>query len=277
MRIVKTSKRLIVMLWQRRKINRKWHTQPQLYKGRMFYLKQVAHVSMMLVVFVAVVSLFLFFRNSDALNITRVDVLGDLNHATRADIIKLSGITESSKLFVLNLNSVREKIKKLGWVKDVRVRREFPGTIQIYITERKPVAMLLLDTLFFMDDDAVVFKRVESGEVVDVPVITGFKSLEMKKYPHLIKTYLGFCLSFLKFVETQDFYKQESISEIHFNRVSGMTVYTKETGMEIFYGRDQFVQKQKDLEKFRQSKQYGTNAFVRLDLDTIGRIVARKL
>ena len=261
----------------KRRDNRKWQARPQLYQGRFFYVKQMLQMASVMVLVLLVMATVLYFKNSEALSIRSVEVLGDLNYLSRQDVLWLSEIKKDDKLFALNLSEVQKKIKRHPWVKSVSIRREFPDTIQIYIEQRRPVALLITEDMYLVDDEGVVFKKRESTEPLNLPAITGFKTGELKQYSNLMRYYLNFCLTFLSYMQTQGFYKTESIAELHFDRVGGLTVYTRESGLEIFYGRDHHIKKQLNLEKFKLSKEYNKTAFVRIDLDSADRVIARKL
>lgn len=265
------------MFWSQKKKNKKWQGRRQLYKGRFYYLKRVAQGFLVFSALVGVVSLVLYFKNSEALSIKQVQVLGDLNHITKDQVLILSGIRKTDKLFGVDLGKVQDQIKRFSWIQDVRLRREFPDKIQIHITEREPKALLSTGKMYLVDQKGDVFKSLEPGDPLDLPIITGFKADEFKKYPRLMRTYFEFCFTFLGYLENQEFYKGDPISEVHFDRVAGFTVYTKNAGLEIYYGRDDYMIKQRKLEKFKLSEQYEQMAFVRLDLDSKDKVIARKL
>jgi len=145
------------MFWNKKNQNRKWHARPQLYKGRFFYLKQISQVLLGVVVLVSLVSLFLYFRNSSALGIKYVEVLGDLKHLTKDDVVKLSNIDKTDKLFTIDMTQIQKNILRFSWIKEVRVRREFPATIQIHVTEKTPLAILVAQDRYLIDSDGVVF------------------------------------------------------------------------------------------------------------------------
>lgn len=263
------------MFWNKNKKNRKWDERPQLYKGRFFYLKQVAQIFLVVFGVVSVLALLNYFRHSEALSIRKVEILGELKHITKDQVLKLSGLEQGDKLFTVSFSDVRENILRFSWIEAVRIRREFPDTIQIFVTERKPMALLLAGSLYLMDESGKIFKKTDKGEALDLPVITGFAREELEKYPYLMKSYLKVSVNVLKYFQEQDFYRNDPVSEVHFDSVSGITVFTKNKGLEVFYGRGDFELKHKSLEKFKLSKYFNNANFVRLDLDSNPKIIAR--
>jgi len=263
------------MFIRKQKQNRKWQQRPQLYKGRFYYVKKVMQVLLGIASVCAVVAFVLYIRNSEMLGIQEVEVLGELKHLTRDDVIILSQIKKTDKLFALDFSDVQKNILKHYWVKDVRLRREFPDKIQIHIQEREPTLILVLDEMYLVDQSGVVFKKVEKDDPINLPTLTGFDRETLAKYPMLTKSYFKHCLAFFNYLMKQDFYKDDPISEIHFDSAFGFTVYTQNLGLEIYYGRDDFKIKQEKLEKFRLSKYYNETSYARLDLDSRDKIIAR--
>ena len=259
----------------RKKQNRKWQERPQLYRGRFFYVRQIAQVLLAFFVCAAFVSLVLYFRNSQALAIRKVEVFGDLHHLSKEDVVALSEIKYGKNLFTLDLDLVQKNIMRFNWIKEVQIRREFPATVQISIVERKPQALLLADKLYLVDESGKVFANVMANDPKDFPVITGFTVDEMREYPALARERLNQAISFLHFLSVQDFYKENPVAEIHAEGSLGYTVYTVKQGLEIYYGMGDYKEKQAKLEKFKLSKFFEDKRYQRLDLDTKGRVIAR--
>lgn len=248
-----------------------------MYKGRIFYFKKALQVFLVLSCVAFMGGAWFYVRHSSHLAIKKVEVLGDLYHLTADDVIVLSRIRKSDRLFVLDLDQVRANVTKHPWVADVRVRREYPGTIQIHVTEREPQALLLLDDFYLVDRHGKIFKRRERGDPVDLPVFTGFKKNEIQQYPRLMQRYLGQTLGFLNLLLNGDFYRENPVSEVNFDPAGGFSVFTKRRALEIYYGRGELAAKQAKLEKFKLSGPYQEMAWVRLDLDVPGKVVARAM
>lgn len=260
-----------------KKNNRKWEKRPQLYRGRFFYLKQASQIALFVFGLGVIVSVLIYFQKSDTLFIKHVEVLGKLKHIDKNEVIGLSGLTPADKLFSVNLRSITANIERFPWVKEARLRREFPDTIQIYIEERKAVALLKMKDFYYVGEDGKVFKKLQNDDELDLPVISGFDPDFSRNYPQLSKTYLKNVLSFLNYIQTQDFYKGNAVSEIRFDPVFGYTVYTLKDSLEIYYGRSNIELKHKKLETFAKSKHFDSAKFTRLDLDAKNKVVAREI
>lgn len=257
--------------------NKKWEKRPQLYRGRFYYLKQISQAALFLSTLVSLVALWVYLQKSDALFIRHVVVTGELKHTTADEVKTLSGITPQDKLFTVNLKSITENLECFAWISEAKVRREFPDTIQIDVTENHPIALLKMSDFYYVNEEGRVFKKLSDTDDTDLPVITGFDQDFVTKYPQLSKTYLKKVLGVLSFLEAQPFYKVNSISEFSFDPVFGYTVYTLENALEVYYGRDDVEAKQNKLEMFSKSQHFNIAEFMRLDLDAREKIVARKV
>lgn len=75
-------------------------------------------------------------------------------------------------ILLLDLDLVAARIKALGWVNDVRVRKVLPSTVRIEVLERRPFALARLGGLALLDEDGVVMERVGSEDEYALPVIS---------------------------------------------------------------------------------------------------------
>lgn len=261
----------------RNSINKRWERRPQLYKGRLYYIKRTLQFAAFGFVMLLVASGWLYFKRSSTMNIKNVNVLGQLEHLSADDLVRIAGIHETDKLFEIDLDRISGNIHRHPWVRDVSLRREFPDTLQIHVREREARAILFVNDFYLVDDRGAVFMKMEASDFQDLPVLTGFSELFVKKYPALSKKYLLAVLDFLSVTEGVDFYKKFEISEIKFDAVFGFTVYTKTGQFEIYYGRDNIQQKHEKLNSFAGSTSFVVEKILRLDLNAREKIVARIL
>lgn len=112
-------------------------------------------------------------------------------HVTSDEIHRFLELYPRQSLFTVALSPIRERLQDHPWVADARVRRVWPDTVSIEITERRPVATILISAsedgavraegrirkhmnLYYVDDQGVVFSPVPVGENRRLPVLTGF-------------------------------------------------------------------------------------------------------
>ena len=93
--------------------------------------------------------------------------------ATGAELSRLGGLTAGVNVFALDLSNVERALSTHPWVKSVRVSRRLPSRLEVVVEEYSPVALLALGDLYLVDADATPFKRVATGDSLDLPLVTG--------------------------------------------------------------------------------------------------------
>jgi cell division protein FtsQ len=94
-------------------------------------------------------------------------------HTSIDDLRAASGIAAGDPMTGVDLSGAEAAIAALPWVDTVRVERDWPGTIEIHVTERRPAATLAGPTgeWFLVDDTGRVLEGVD-GAAPDRPTIT---------------------------------------------------------------------------------------------------------
>lgn len=78
---------------------------------------------------------------SDAFSIERVSVQG-VEHLTASEMEQLAGVPAGTTLLRVDAAGIKENLKKDAWVADAKIKRVFPNTLQIDITERTITAVV---------------------------------------------------------------------------------------------------------------------------------------
>lgn len=110
--------------------------------------------------------------SSSRFAVTSMQIVGNDRRPADA-IIAESGLVLGQNVFCVDLDAVRNRILADPWIADAVVTRRLPGTILVGVKERTPAALVAIDDLFLTGADGEPFKRLEPGDPVDLPVITG--------------------------------------------------------------------------------------------------------
>ena len=79
--------------------------------------------------------------NSSMFTIESVSVSG-ADHLTASDMQQLAGVPADTTLLRVDAAGIKENLKKDAWVADAKIKRVFPNTLQIDITERTITAVV---------------------------------------------------------------------------------------------------------------------------------------
>ena len=80
--------------------------------------------------------------HSAFLDVDRVRVVRSGEHTSSAAIIRASGIDPGRPMVFLDTEAARRRVERLPWVARAVVTQEYPGDVEIRVTERTPIAYL---------------------------------------------------------------------------------------------------------------------------------------
>jgi hypothetical protein len=76
------------------------------------------------------------------------------------EIRELIEVDQTTNILTLDLDEVKRKLLRSAWVKDVELKRVFPRTLTLRISERTPVAVGVLDRLYLLAEDGTVLDEL---------------------------------------------------------------------------------------------------------------------
>jgi hypothetical protein len=129
-------------------------------------------------IFVAVRAAYLFLITWDELAIRKVTVVC-AKPGLRRTLETYYAVPHLGNILLCDLEAVRAQVRRLAWVKDASVQKDFPSGLRIAVVERSPFAVLDRDGLGLADEEGHVLERVFTLDEYALPVIadeTGFAS-----------------------------------------------------------------------------------------------------
>jgi cell division protein FtsQ len=191
-------------------------------------------------------------------------------------IKKQAGIVDSVNILSFNLFVARKKLLGHPWIEQARVGREFPNTILIKIIEHKPLAVLDLGEKFILNTEGLIFKRLESDDPENLPIISGllYSDLGTIQDPGSIRF-----LSVMEVLrlgnEPDSIVPNDLIRRIDVDRQIGLSLHTSDQEKMIKLGFENYPEKYAQLKKviFQLKDQYIFNDYNCIDLINPDRIV----
>jgi cell division protein FtsQ len=173
----------------------------------------------------------------------RETVVKGCQELTEKEILTLASVRAPSNILTINRDAIARRIRENPWVREVFVGREFPGRLVIIVRERKAVALIEKDDGFFLaDSEGTAFKKLETGEESDLPVLTGCVRRGILDEA-LVKKSL-FLLNDLALIK--DDLQIGKVSEIHGDETFGLSLFT-DAGLCLQLGFDGYENKLKRL------------------------------
>jgi cell division protein FtsQ len=109
--------------------------------------------------------------------VIREIVVRGCKELTEKEILTLAAIRPAPNILTLNPGAIDRRIRVNPWIREVFIGREFPDRLVIVVRERKAVALIQRDGgLYLLDCDGSPFKKMESGDEANLPVLTGLLS-----------------------------------------------------------------------------------------------------
>lgn len=105
--------------------------------------------------------------------VRRVEIKG-LERMERLTVYAVALDQDSMAMPLVDLDYTRERLLRLGWVKEARVSRRLPDTLVVDIVERQPAAIWQhRRQLALIDSDGVVLEQVKLDAMPDLPLVIG--------------------------------------------------------------------------------------------------------
>jgi cell division septal protein FtsQ len=86
-------------------------------------------------------------------------------------------------LFTLRLRDVARRLESHPWIDHVKVRKVFPDRIWVQVVERRPIAILQLEELYYIDAKGVIFSPLGDRDEYNFPFLTGLTRQVLEKDP----------------------------------------------------------------------------------------------
>jgi cell division septal protein FtsQ len=160
-------------------------------------------------------------------------------------LLSLTVMEGMPNLFSINLKEVVKQLESHPWIEQVRVRKVFPHKILIQIEERKPMAIIQLEELYYIDTKGEIFSPVGDRDEYNYPYLTGLTRQVLEKNPVEAKRLITKALELLRIVDQEKVPPLEDISEIHMEKIFGIQCFTKTEGVEVKMGWEDFGEKLK--------------------------------
>ena len=200
-----------------------------------------------------------------------------LKRVSRDEIITLAGVRPGDSMLGVDLGTVVARLSKNPWLEEIQVRRYFPHTLSITVSERTPQAVANVGTLYYLDEKGVLFKSLVEGDRLHYPLITGLTEEELAGDPAGSREALKNALQLIATLNEGGVFGLKDISEIHYSKGYGFTLFTMQGGVPVKLGNGQFSEKLTRLAGIYRELQAQMKALDYIDLDYVDKIIVKKV
>jgi hypothetical protein len=186
-----------------------------------------------------------------ALGVAEAQVLGT-RHLSRLEVLSAAGLGVHSNWLALNVGRMEVRLAELPWVARARVERRPPAAVRISITERRPSWLAVVEgKLYFLAPDMAGFAPLRGGEVPDLPAITGLSRADLVKPDEEARRLLRQARGLRDILPPEEFAPGGRLSEVHLDRVWGVTLVWKGEAPMVRLGFGGFAAKLARLARVR--------------------------
>jgi cell division septal protein FtsQ len=207
--------------------------------------------------------------------VQKVEVHGN-QRLSHDEIVSLTGVVPGQNLLTLRLKTIGQQVSSNPWVASVRIQRFFPGTVAVSINERQAVAVINMGLLYYLEHNGEPFKPLNVGDSLDFPVVTGISEDDLNADPVTTREVLKTACDLLAALAQHGSFILADVSEIHYDRGHGFTLYTITGALPIKIGTDDFDNKLQRFARIYQNLMAQQPGLQYIDLDYSDRIVVKK-
>ena len=242
-------------------------------------LKKTIQVSSVLLI----LSFLVFFGHqvyahllgNPSFRVREVEVQG-CDKIAKESLLSLASIEGMPNLFTVRVKEVGKRLESHPWIESVGVRKVFPNRIMIDVQERKPVAIIQLEDLYYIDAKGVIFARVGDRDRYNYPIVTGLNREALDREPEETKQSITQAMELLLMAEKERIAPLEEISEIHLEKIFGIQCFTKAGGVRVDMGWDDFGEKLKRVSMVWTDLQKRKISAVSINCSDPNRVVVKK-
>lgn len=200
------------------------------------------------------------------LALQKIDVKGT-QQSKEWEVKALGEVVPGTNILSVDLEETAKRIERHPWISHASLRRVFPDTLEVEVTERAPVAILPMGELYYVDKEGTIFKKVKTGDRLSLPVLSGFDQPGPLQRGKIGRQGIKEALALMNRVSEKTSFNKESISEIHLDTTEGFSLYTANAASEILLGWDNFDVKLDRLGQLLNKQRLDLAQVKRIDLD----------
>ncbi len=186
-------------------------------------------------------------------------------YVSRRDIERIISPTLGKNILEVDTDVLQKKIEKNNWIKKASIEKIFPNQLLVSLLTYEPIAIVLLDRLFYIDKNFAIFKKVTKTDDHDLMYITGLKEAK-----DLENQTIKECVNFL------DEHKL-GIAELNFDVKDGITIYMMDRRGKVFLGIDDYTKKLEHLAHITSDLQKKDIGFHYINLSSLTQGIVKKI
>ncbi len=159
-------------------------------------------------------------------------------------VLGLAGIARGDNVFALDVAEAERRLVESPWVAEARITRRLPGQVRVEISEREAGALLAVgEELFLVTRAGQPFKKLETGDPYDLPVVTGVTAAMLARDRERALEGVAEALELIRHYERLPLGAVFPAQEVHLSEGGSATLTVGKQGMALHLGPGPWKQK----------------------------------
>lgn len=174
--------------------------------------------------------------------------ISGLERVDRLDVLRAAGIGIDTSLLDMRPAQVEKRIERLPWVKRAEISRSLPHTIHIEVVEHKcRVLAMAGQRVYCLDAHLRPFAQTEPDPSLDMPLITGLTEADLVQPDQEIGGLMEDAANLVAILPRNGLPGRAKLSEIHLDRVWGISLVFNGLGATVRLGFDDYGRKLRQM------------------------------
>ena len=165
------------------------------------------------------------------------------HHRSSEELIQEAGVDKGANIFTLDLDRAKAKLLADPWISEASLARRLPGTIFMHVTEREAGAIVALGESYLASREGEIFKRLEVGDPVELPIITGISEAAVTEDREGAKETVRRALDLASDYEHSQLGQRAPLQEIHVAPDLTFTIVVGKSALSLALGEPPFRRK----------------------------------
>ncbi len=210
----------------------------------------------------------------DFFALEKIVITGSPKSLSEAEIIQRSGVQLGTNLFKIKMQEVQFRLQQHPYFKFVSVQRQIPHTLVFEIREHLPEFVLNTGRFYYVDHDGEIFKDItDTEDSRDLPVLSGFTDESILIDPQGSRQAMRAAADLAKAFKEAPFADELGLSEIHYEKNIGFTLYPEKKKYSIKVGLKDFPEKIRKFQEIWDKVQKSSARISSIDLNYPGKVL----
>ncbi len=187
-------------------------------------------------------------------------------YVSRRTINKVLAPSLGKNILDVDAQALERELRKNEWISSVAIEKVFPNELSVDVTTHQALGIVVLDRLYYINENFELFKKVQNADDHNFMYITGLFDNK-----DLDNDALKECLIYI------EKNKGLLVSELHVDKNEGITLYMMDSVGKVLLGIDNFTKKLEHLALIHDDLQKKNIDFQFINLSSLDQGVVKKM